>query len=90
LLDGPARDLTSSTPEWPGTDGKPADEVLLAVDQVDGWEGLGNAGCDGRGEEHEILEARHIVRAWWGRVKLWVGAGIDVGGVWFTREGVQR
>jgi hypothetical protein len=61
LLAGPAGDLAGGAPEWAGTHGEPADEVLLAVDQFDGREGLGNAGRGGRDEEDEVLEARHVV-----------------------------
>jgi hypothetical protein len=35
--------------------------MMLAVDQVDGWEGLGNAGRGDRNEEDEVLDARHVV-----------------------------
>jgi hypothetical protein len=61
LLAGPAGYLTCGAPERAGTHGEPADEVLLAVDQVDGWEGLGNAGRGDRNEEDEVLDARHVV-----------------------------
>lgn len=61
LLAGPAGDLTCSAPERAGTHGEPADEVLLAVDQFDSREGLDDASRGGCDEEHEVLEARHVV-----------------------------
>ena len=59
LLAAPAGDFAAGAPERAGTHGEPADEVLLAVDQFDGWEGVGTAGYSGRDEEDEVLEARH-------------------------------
>jgi hypothetical protein len=61
LLAGPAGDFTGGAPQWAGTHGEEADEVLLVVDQFDGWEGTGTAGYGGRDEEDEVLEARHVV-----------------------------
>ena len=61
MLGGPAGDLTGWAPERAGTHGEPADEVLLAVDQFDGREGVGDAGHDGRDAKDDVLEDRHVV-----------------------------